>query len=310
MATDAASDYHAMKHDVIICTKNRRADLEFALDSLAAQTRPPNMLIVVDASDNDDTKVLVRHWSSAEKRSFGIEYVKAAPGLPAQRNLGVETSSADVVHFLDDDVVVDPDYIASIAAVFEHDTYGQIVGVGGLITNQPARHVRIWWRLALLDSKHSGVILRSGANIIVSSANEQMRVEWLSGCSMSFRSAIVRQLRFDEELPGYALMEDVDFGFRAAQIGELVLEPKARLVHNVSPVGRWGHPARQRASTYRRGWFVEKNLPRWCLVLFWWSVVAGAAVQCCVAVVKRKRWVLRAAIWRLQGGLDFIRGAR
>jgi GT2 family glycosyltransferase len=105
-------------------------------------------------------------------------------------------------------------------------------------------------------------------------------------------------------------MEDADFGFRAAQIGTLILEPAARLVHNVSPVGRWDHPARQRASTYRRGWFVEKNLPRWCLIPFWWSVIAGAVVQCGVAAGRRERWGLRIALWRLQGGLDFLRGAR
>jgi GT2 family glycosyltransferase len=206
--------------------------------------------------------------------------------------------------------VLNPEYLASLATVFEHDVDQKIVGAGGLITNQISRQPRFWWRVALLDSKRSGVILKSGANIIVTSANAQRRVQWLSGCSMSFRTGVVRRLQFDETLRGYALMEDVDFGFRAAQLGALVLDPGAQLVHNVSPVGRWDHPHRHRASTYRRGWFVEKNLPRWCLIPFWWSVVAGAVVQCVVAVGKGRRWGFRVALWRLQGGLDFLRHVR
>jgi GT2 family glycosyltransferase len=299
-----------MTHDVVICTRNRPTELETALESVAAQTRAPTTVIIVDASDDEATHALTQRWSSSGPLGSPIRYLNASPGLPAQRNLGVDISTADVVHFIDDDVVLDREYLASIAAVFERDSECQIVGVGGLVTNQPSHEPRIWWRTALLDSRRSGVILKSGANIIVTTAHELMRVQWLSGCSMSYRADVVRRLRFDEGLPGYASMEDVDFGFRAARVGKLVLEPEARLVHNTSPIERWDDSTISRAFTYRRGWFVEKNLPRWCLIPFWWSVVAGAAIHTCVALAKRDRKNLRIAVWWLQGGIDFARGIR
>lgn len=299
-----------MTHDVVICTRNRPSDLATALASLGAQTVAPSGLIIVDASDNDESEAVVGRWSAEQNLPFEVIHIRAEPGLPAQRNLGVNATDADVVHFIDDDVVLDPEYVAAIAAVFEEDTDGLVVGVGGLITNQPVRRPRLWWRLALMDSTRSGVVLRSGTAIIVTAAREQTRVQWLSGCSMSYRAEVVRQIRFDEALPGYALMEDTDFSFRARRAGELVLEPRARLVHNVSPTERWDHRSRHRAATYRRGWFVSKNLPRWCVVPFWWSVAAGAVVQCFVAIAEHNRWGLRVAVWRLEGGIDYLRGRR
>lgn len=299
-----------MTHDVVICTRNRPADLESALESLAAQTRLPSSVLIVDASDGDASRALVQSWSEAGRGGLRLGYLAAAPGLPAQRNLGADRSSADVVHFIDDDVVLEPGYLAALAEVFEQDGGGTIAGAGGLITNLPPREPRLWWRLALMDSKRSGATLCSGVSVIVTAADAPLSVQWLSGCSMSFRTEIVRRLRFDEALRGYALMEDVDFSFRAGRVGRLVLEPRARLVHTLSRLGRWHGPSRHRAGVCRRGWFVEKNLPRWCLIPFWWSVFAGAVVQCGVALAKRERGGLRLAAWRLQGALDFVRGVR
>lgn len=300
-----------VRHDVIICTRNRPDDLRTALDSIAKQRLRPASVIIVDASDDTNSAAEVERWAAAiSSQSTLVTYVHAEPGLPAQRNVGASLSQAEIVHFIDDDVVLEPEYLSAIAAAFADDTDGRVVGVGGLVTNQPSRRPRLWWRLACLDSNREGVILYSGANIVVTNAQTRTPVQWLSGCSMSFRRDVVAQLGFDESLPGYGLMEDADFGFRASRLGQLLVEPRARLVHNTSPIGRWDHARRERAATARRGWFVRKNLPPAAMAAFWWSVLGGAVVQIAVSLATRSRWGLRIALWRLHGAIDFLRGAR
>jgi GT2 family glycosyltransferase len=227
-----------------------------------------------------------------------------------QRNVGVRHSRADVLHFVDDDVLLDPRYLECLAETFEGLNAETVVGAGGLITNLPPRSPRWWWRAALLDSRRQGVILPSGFNVMVTAVSQPTEVQWLSGCSMAFRSRAFDNHQFDERLAGYGLMEDVDFSVRAGRSGKLVVNPKARLLHNVSPVERWDFEKRTRASVYRRGWFVQKNMPRISRVAFWWSVATGAITTVVMAVLTASRWRLRIAKWQLMGAVDYLRGAR
>ena len=295
-----------LTHDLIICTRNRPGDLAAAMTTVEAQTRPFDSVLVVDSSDTDESELLVR----ASERGGRYRYVRSPPGLTVQRNRGVQHSRADVIHFVDDDVLLEKDYLGSLAATFEAPDAGDVVGAGGIITNLPERHPRLWWRVALMDSRREGVVLPSGINTLVSEADQPKRVQWLSGCSMSYRRSLFESLSFDETLGGYGLMEDVDFSVRAARTGRLLVTPHARLVHNVSPVERWDFQRRTRASVYRRGWFVEKNLPRRCRAAFWWSVVAGTALSAALAIGTGSRWRMRIAGWQVLGAKDFLQGKR
>lgn len=298
-----------LHHELVICTRNRADDLALALRTASEQTLQPQVVTVVDASDDGDSKEVVLRWAEvAAERGVRVRWLPAAPGLPAQRNLAARSSTADVLHFVDDDVELDPRYLQELAAVLEGDD--RVVGAGGLIVNQEPNRPRIWWRLAMMDSNRRGTVLPSGVATIIVTSSEPRSTRWLSGCSMSYRTEVVREIGFDESLAGYALMEDVDFGYRASQRGTLIHQPRARLRHNVSPVERWDHRERARAAVYRRGWFVKKNLPRWAMFWFWWSVLAGTVVQVAVSLVERRRWGLRVAGWTVHGAVDYLRGVR
>lgn len=306
----SAEDRRALTHDFIICTRDRPERLRIALSSIASQRLTPSAVLVIDSSDDPATEDMVRSWADSAACAWSVSYHRAKPGLTAQRNLGLQHSTADIVHFVDDDVVLESGYLEALARLFERDNERTVVGAGGLITNQPPRHPRLWWRLACMDSIRGGVILPSGVNVVVTQAEVPLKVQWLSGCSMSYRREIAARVRFDETLPGYALMEDVDFSFRAAKFGQLVLEPAAKLAHNVSPEGRWDYERLYRAMTYRRAWFVRKNLHPAAVLPFWWSVLAGACVQAVVSSFERSRFGMRKAQWQIQGAVDYLRGHR
>lgn len=294
-------------HEVIICTRNRAEDLSVALASLGRQTRPADQITIVDSSDGPQARAIVE--ADAHSGTLPMRYFHTEPGLPLQRNFGLRRAIGDIVHFIDDDVVLGPHYLEELASTF--DSFGdELVGAGGLIDSTGPRHPRMWWRAAMLDSRRQGVVLPSGFNVIVTDASEVTNVEWLSGCSMAYRRFIFEQIEFDEGLAGYALMEDVDFSFRAARLGRLVVNPRARLEHKVSEVERWDHERRTKVGIHRRGWFVTKHLARKNLAAFVWSVVAGAAINAAIGLGTLSRWRLRVAAWQLTGLVEFFRGCR
>lgn len=225
---------------VVICTKDRPQELATCLRSVVAQTLAPCELVVVDASTVTDHAAVAEYRRAA--RDTTVSHVVARPGLPRQRNLGARLTHGDVVVFLDDDVVLEPDYLAAIALVFATDIDGTIGGVGGAQIPDPTpregRIRRLATRIFLLGSYGHGIVKRSGRPEYLFAPEVRTEVELLSGCNMSYRRAVVDRFRFDERLGGYALGEDLRFSYRVSREWRLVLTPHARLEHRHRGGGR------------------------------------------------------------------------
>lgn len=226
---------------VVICTKDRPDDLARCLDSLSRQTRMPEEVVVVDASATTVESV-VDEFRAKVGDATVVKLLRTEPGLTRQRNLGVAATAGSVVLFLDDDTVLDPDYVKELGSVFEEDRQGSIGGVGGTIvpdtTPRESALRRAVRRMFLLPGYGGGRIKRSGYAEFALSPRVRMEVEFLSGCNMSFRREVLETLRFDERLSGYALGEDVEFSYRVSRSWRLVLTPDARLEHREAEGGR------------------------------------------------------------------------
>ena len=72
----------------------------------------------------------------------------------------------------------------------------------------------------------------------VSGNSEPFAVRKLGAGLMSFRAESIRFHRFDENLAGVCDGEDVDFCARLGPEETLMIAPRARLVQSVSPIGR------------------------------------------------------------------------
>jgi len=118
-----------MKISVIICTRNRFDDFTKTLPSIAAQTRLPDELVVVDTSDE---KKLEEYLGSINM-PFSVRYFHTQPGLTLQRNHGIRESQGDLLFFFDDDVVLDVNYLAEVENVVANDINHEIGAVGGKI---------------------------------------------------------------------------------------------------------------------------------------------------------------------------------
>src|SRR5271154_2414321 len=89
---------------------NRRQLLETLLQSLGDQTRAFDELIVVDNGSTDDSAEL------AERAGARVLRMGRNLGFAAAVNRGIEAAGADWVVILNNDVVLDPDWLRILLA--------------------------------------------------------------------------------------------------------------------------------------------------------------------------------------------------
>jgi len=264
---------------VVICTKDRPDLLAACLESLRSQTRCPDEIVVVDASATPAAEIVDRLARIMPRCRVAL--IGAPPGLPRQRNLGARATTGSVVVYLDDDVVLEPGYLAAVAWTFEDDWSGRIGGVGGAQVPDPTPHEgflrRLACRLFLLDTYGRGIVKRSGRPDHAFSPRSRMEVECLSGCNMAYRREVLDALRFDERLDGYALGEDLQFSYRVSRRWTLVLTPDARLDHRHAGSGRPSRDEHQAMAVFNRYLFFREHVARgpvdW--MAFVWSSIGG-----------------------------------
>lgn len=222
---------------LVICTRNRSNDISECLTTVFNQSAIPTQILIVDSSDSDETEMLCQDLIKIRKLK-NLVYTRSEKGLTYQRNvgLGLIQSSFDFVHFIDDDVLLEPTYIEMINSALQSNS--KLVGASGMVLGGSRRPPRLTARLTLRDSKIPGKVLASGYNVGAHETNETCFLDWMPGCSMSFRLTSIKGLLFDERRSGYALGEDVDFGLKASARGLLQHVPEAKLVHKLSPVNR------------------------------------------------------------------------
>ncbi len=273
----------ATAYAVIVCTRNRPDDLSRTLASIASEAGPGMLVMVVDASDPE-----ARARNAAEAASFTAAPLRhlpfpGAPSLARQRNFALDRlpPSVEIVHFLDDDVTLAPGYFEVLNACFADPSVG---GAGGRVIEPGPPRLRTRMalrRLFLLDHPAPGRVLPSGVTTPAQTLPlpALSPVQWLSGCSCTFRRTLLDAHRFDDRLEGYALDEDLDLSFRVGREARLVAEPRALLFHHVSPVGRDTTERRAHDALVHRYWFLEKNLRSPLRKpAFWWSVTGKLLV--------------------------------
>lgn len=213
----------------------------------------PIFWIVVDATSLTEHDYWV--WASVMKQKINhakpekkITWIYSPPGLTRQRNRGIEFAlkeNTSIFHFLDDDVLPNLDYFDEMTRVFELHT--DLLGATGkrlgevMPKTDTRRSIRnsYEWIIQLLRGKfEEGKVSRSGQNFLTY-GSQPRRVDWLSGCSMSFSRAVFLSNRFDESFDGYSLMEDLDFTYRVSLQGPLLYWPAAQVTHTFSQVNRW-----------------------------------------------------------------------
>jgi GT2 family glycosyltransferase len=285
----------------IILNTNRRADTLACLASLERATYPRHAIIVLDNASTDGSAEAVRSAFPA------VEVVALTEnrGYAGNNNVGIRTAmerGAEWVFVLNEDTIVDPDCLLHLVEaarsddrvgiagpmIYHHDEPTVIQSAGGELT-------RRW------DARHRGRNEEDGGQFPAPS-----RVDWVSGCAILVRGAVVAQVgALDERFFYY--WEEVDWCLRARRAGWHVLHaPRARVWHKGVTRDYRPSPSVRYYDTRNRFLLLSKHrAPVLVRVSAWWRtlrVLAGWTLP----QADRSMRAHRDAAW--QGAMDFLGG--
>lgn len=271
------------------------------LDSVNKQTRYPDEILIVDGSLNEETKKVIANSGFDRLRYFMVDAKDR--GLTKQRNFGIANVSgkSEIVCFLDDDTVLQPDYFAELLKTYQ--IYPDALGVGGYITNETHwQKVDENYKADRSEFYYDGWKRKDGSRFVLRKklgldsnlppcfmpeyshgrsvsflppSGKIYPAEQLMGGVSSFRKSVFEMLQFSAYFEGYGLYEDADFTLRLSNIGKLYLNTAATLDHFHDHSGRPNH-YRYGKMVIENGWYVWRiKYPKPTLkARFKWNAIA------------------------------------
>ncbi|HEY1827280.1 MAG TPA: glycosyltransferase, partial [Acidimicrobiales bacterium] len=199
---------------VVIPTYNRSARILPLLESLAAQTLPPQSfeVIVVDDCSTDDTHEVVEKAAANLPYRLRVLRTPRNHGPAAARNLGWQSATAPFVAFTDDDCDPSAQWLsAGLRALRSAEAPGVVQGSTHIPEGTPVDQLLDW-------NVHRYV---AGPT------------PWYEGCNLFFRHDVLAQTGgFDEDIRYYG--EDCAAGWRVTEAGyRRAFEPDAAVTHAV-----------------------------------------------------------------------------
>jgi len=220
-----------MKAFIVIATKGRPKETYELFNSLAAQTYQIEHIVVM-GSHHEDVAKLDTHPICQEKK---VTIDLTVAGLTTQRNAGLDYIKQQYQHtfdtkewvviFFDDDFRLAPNWLEECMTAFESNP--NLIGAGGCVLADGIKTMQGYQEhdaMSFLDGK-----TRPKRHVWSGSATRL--VKDLYGCNMAYRGTFALNERFDENLPYYGWLEDVDYSVRASKKGELRYLPNAKGVH-------------------------------------------------------------------------------
>jgi GT2 family glycosyltransferase len=234
-----------MRISFVVPTYRRPGALRSTLAALQQVDYPSGgfEVVVVDDGSGDVTADVVGDLAAQDDR---ISYhAQPNSGVATARNNGAKIATGDLLIFLDDDMLVEPDHIKVHLAVREQ--YGDCLVNGHWVFSDSTRQALEQtpfgrYRMALEDdirSRFSRVEVGQG----------RFEITKVTAANLGVSASAFDALRgFDERFP-YAGYEDQEFSHRAQQAGfRFIYDPAIRLRHNDQRV-----TLEQFARRYQRG---------------------------------------------------------
>jgi glycosyltransferase involved in cell wall biosynthesis len=224
---------------VIIPTYGREEALRDSIVDVLKQDYSNYEVLVIDqtAQHKPEIQAYLQEQATAGKiKWFRLDWAS----LPGARNYAVRRSSGEIILFIDDDVQLQPGFLAAHAKNYiDHPEVGAVAG-------------RVFDRMKMADAaqgKTQGDGVYKTIEYLPPQAMDPgiawyfidlvhtvkpQQVLTARGCNMSFRREIFTKhnLHFDERFRGSAVREESDFCLRIRKTGyKIWYDPEAHLVH-------------------------------------------------------------------------------
>ena len=198
-----------MKVSVIATVLNEGGTIERLLDSLAAQSRPPDEVIIADGGSTDGTVEALERWAALGRLPLRILHTPGA-NISAGRNAAIAAAGGEVIASVDAGVRLEEGWLAALVAPFEQ---GAVSAVAGWFVADP----------------HTLFETAMGATVLPHRREIKPETFLPSSRSVAFRKAAWEAVGGYPEWIDYC--EDLIFDFRLRDLyGPFVFAPEA-VVH-------------------------------------------------------------------------------
>lgn len=208
-----------MSVNVVVATRGRAAETALLVRALGRGTLQPARVVVVgsDAADvagiepGHRVEIVLSPLGSSRQRNAGLALLRAAP----------DWSPRDVVAFFDDDFRPAADWLAQAERALA--SHPDIAGVTGEVIRDGAPGA------AVTEAEAAALIAeweRAGER-----PETLADVHGLYGCNMALRADVLERCAFDERLPLYGWLEDLDMSGQARRFGRIVRTSRCGGVH-------------------------------------------------------------------------------
>lgn len=297
------------------------------LNSVKSQDVYPNEILVIDGSIDNNTENLLKARKILNLKYYKVENEQR--GLTKQRNIGVElvNKQNEIICFLDDDIVLKPNYFKQIISTFNQ--FPDAIGVGGAIINEAvwkeldenkSKDFKYYYRdgyyrdlgarnvlrkiFGLLSCKPPGIMPKysNGFSIGFYPPNGKThQVEYFMGGVSGYKRSLFEKISFSEYFDGYGLYEDMEFCLRASRIGKLLLNTGAQCFHLHDKAGRPDY-FKYGKMVVENGWIVWKLKypnPDIKSILKWNAIVILLSlIRIKNGIINREKGALRDAFGR------------
>jgi glycosyltransferase involved in cell wall biosynthesis len=253
---------------VIVPTFNRGASLQRLLASLGSLELPDLIdaeVIIVDNGSTDNTEEILQQEKGRQSRFDLLVLKEQAKGKSSALNQGIGRAQGEVLIFVDDDVVVHPEWMSNHWGCHRDREFGAVQGrvlPGVDPQGRPADQSR----------------LREYNIPIVDYGGEIRAIRGFTGTNVSFKRDVIRQVGlFNPRLGPGALgfSEDTEYSIRMHRAGlKIGYSPSAIVYHELNPE-RYGRTYNRRVE-YRKG--VSRSIYRQDSI--WFKVLPDLVAQC------------------------------
>ncbi len=222
-----------MKVSVALCTYNGARFLGEQLDSLLAQTRRPDELIVCDDASTDDTVTIVHDFSAAAPFAVKVVANPATIGFIKNFEKAIAECSGELIFLCDQDDVWLPEKIDAIEERFREDASPGLFFGNAQLVDRELKPLRrdLFGELGFDQRKQQ--IVKAGRTLDL-----LLRTNYICGATMAFRAAFKPLVL---PIPDYGpLLHDGWIGLLLSIVGQVAFDERPLIkyrVHDQQQIG-------------------------------------------------------------------------
>jgi glycosyltransferase involved in cell wall biosynthesis len=235
-----------MKISIAMCTYNGAEFLPAQLQSILAQTRPPDEIVICDDGSTDGTRSMLEEFATESAIPINLHFNQQNLGSVKNFEQTIRLCTGDVIALSDQDDVWRSDKLQLFESVFNNSTSVGLVFSDAEIVDENLKPLnRRMWDGVGFDA-HKRKLIKTGR------ALEVLITGWtVTGATMAFRSSFVKlSLPIPE---GIAMIHDGWIALTIAAVADVVAIDEPLIQYRQHAQQQIGAPARKETDPELRG---------------------------------------------------------